>query len=51
MGMEDEVIADPDRVEPESLGRSNAFDEEVLVGVLAEVRDEESEARHRYLVS
>ena len=46
--VEDEVVANPERVEAEPVGQLGALDQEVLVGLLAEVRHEQTEARgHR----
>jgi hypothetical protein len=42
--VEDEVVADPQRVEPEPVGQASAFDQQVLVGLDPEVRDEQAEA-------
>ena len=46
VGVEDEVVAHPQRVEAQLLGKAGAFDEQVLVGVLAEVGQQQPEARH-----
>ena len=44
--MEDQVVANPDGVEAETFREANAIDEQVLVGILAKVRDEQAEACH-----
>ena len=44
--VEDEVVSNPQGIEAEALGESGSIDQEVLIGVLAEVRDEQAEAGH-----
>ena len=44
--VEDEVVADPERVEPMALGQARALDKQILIGLEAEVWDEQAEPRH-----
>ena len=47
VGMEHQVVAHPDGVEAQALGEADALDEQVLVGLLAEVREQQPET-HRH---
>jgi hypothetical protein len=45
MRVEHEVVANPQRIEPEPVGEPGTLDEQILVGLDPEVRDEQAEAR------
>ena len=44
------VVAHPERIEPEPIGQARAFDQQVLVGLEAEVGDEKAEPGHDWVV-
>jgi hypothetical protein len=48
--MKHEVIADPERVEAVTLGEPRSVDEQVLIRLEPEMRNEQTETRHRRLL-